>query len=145
MTNRRCLCACARAVSTPPAPGLLSVFQTKTSRRGSGCCLCPGPGSGLCPLLEHSSSSYPCRLSCLRQLVRTLPALGVGPRQSRHGGRAGIGAHELGDTIGQLSSLGNGDTSVRGARVGRPLGCGVLGPEAPGTCSQQPSLVSVCS
>lgn len=142
MTPRRCACACVYVCSphavftrVPAAPGLLFVFQRKTSRRVCGCCLHSGPESGLCPLLEHSSSSSPCRLSCLRQLVRMLPALGMGLCLPCVG-RAALRGGELPCVVestrawGQVSS-GNGDTAMGGTRAGRPRGCGGLQPQGP--------------
>lgn len=110
----------------PPAPGSLSVFQRITGRRGRGCCLRPGPGSGLCALLEHSLSSSSCGLSCLRQLVRTVPLRARGRVRP--------------DTLGERESERTGSgTQVSSAARGMETwpweaagwGWGVLGPEAP--------------
>lgn len=95
------------------------------------------PAAGLdSALLEHSSSSSPCRLSCLRQPVRMLRAPGEG--LVRPSLVAELGSERSGSGTGQPGSLGTGDPALGGARAGRPQGCGGLGQRAPTVLPTRP-------
>ena len=129
-----CVCVCVYVcmqpahcfyTCVPAAPGLLFVFQRKTSRRVCGCCLRSGPESGLCPLLEHSSSSSPYRPSCLRQLVRMLPAPGMGLCLPQRGGELESEHSSLG--TGQLGEWRHGHGRYEGGAAP-----GLWGPPATG-------------